>query len=90
MRRVARHAGFVCLYGSVLENEWAHGVRVALRADGELSSRGADLVTCLCSMRIMTVAALHEPDIDSVTVRTRELSLLARVTAEAEVRLRFH
>jgi len=90
VRRVARQAGFVGLYRRVLENEWTHRVRVALRAHGKLSSSRAYLMACLCSVRIVAVAALHETNIDAVTVGTGELRLLAGMATEAQVGLRFH
>ena len=74
----------------MLEDEGPHGVGVALSADRELASSGANLVTCLCPVRIVAVAALHESDVNAVAIRTREFSLLRSMTAEAEFSLRLH
>ena len=90
MRRVARHTAFVCLDRCVLKDERSHRIGVALGADGELSRCGADLVPDLRAVWIVTVTALHQPDINAVTVRTCELSFLAGVTAEAQCSLRFY
>ena len=90
MRRVAGQAALVGLYGSVFENERTHGVGVALGADRELPGRGTHLVTHLCPVRIVTVAALDEPDIDAVTIGSRELGLLGCMASIAQAGLRLH
>jgi len=88
VRRVARHAAFVGLHRGVLKDERAHGVGVALGADGELSGGGANLVSSLGSVRIVAVAALNQPDIDAMAIGACELGALRGVTAIAEFRLR--
>ena len=89
MWRVARHAALVSLDGSVLKHERAHGIGVAFGADGKLACCGADLMPDLRSVGIMAIAALHQSDIDPMTIRTRELSLLRGMASKAQLGLRF-
>src|SRR5271167_2226584 len=87
MRRVAGQAALVGLYGSVFENERTHGVGVALGADRELTGRGTNLVAGLRPVRIVTVTALNEPDIDAMPVRPGEFGFLRGVASIAQRRL---
>src|SRR5215472_3162869 len=90
VRSVARQAAFVCLYRRVFENEWSHGVGMALGADGELPGSSADLVADLRAVRIVAVAALHESDINAMAIGAGELGLLRGMAAVAQLRLRLH
>jgi len=90
VRSVTRQAAFVSLYRRVLENERAHGVGMALGADGELSGSSADLVSDLRAVWIVAVAALHESDINAMAIGAGELGLLRGVAAVAQLRLRLH
>ena len=72
----------------MFEDEGPHGVGVALCAHRELPRGGAHLVARLRPVRVMTVAALYESDIDAVPVRPGELSPLRGVASVAQVRLR--
>ena len=71
----------------MLEDEWSHSVRMALGADGELAGGCPHLVTGLRAVRIMAVAALHQPGIDAVTEGPGELRFLGSMTSEAELSL---
>jgi hypothetical protein len=90
MRRVTRQAALICLHRRVLKDEGPHGVGVALGTDCKLASRRADLMTYLRAVRVMTVAALYESNLDAMAIGTREFSLLRSMTAEAEFSLRLH
>src|SRR5208283_6038620 len=90
MRGVARQAAFVGLHRSVFEDERPHGVGVTFGADGELTGGSAHLVAHLCSVRIMTIAALYEPDIDAVPIRPGELGFLCSMAPIAQGGLRLH
>ena len=87
VRRVARQASLVGLHRSVFEDERPHGVGMALGADRKLAGGGAHLVAGLRSVRIMTVAALDEPDIDAMPVGPGEFSLLRGMASIAQRRL---
>jgi len=73
----------------MLKHKRAHGVSVAFDTDGELSGRGADLMTDLRAVRIVAIATLHQSDIDAVTVRASELCLLRSMAPKTQFRLRF-
>lgn len=90
MRRVTGHTAFVRFHRRVFEDEGPHGVGVTLGADGKLAGGGADLVPGLRSVGIVAVTALHQPDIDAVTIGPGELGLLRSVATETKVGLRFH
>ena len=81
MRRVTPQAAFIGLHRSVLENERPHGIGVTLGADRELTGGRSHLVTGLGSVRIVTVAALDQSGIDTVTIRPGELGLLCGVAS---------
>jgi hypothetical protein len=74
----------------MLKDERPHGVGVALGANGELTGGGAHLVTHFRPMRIMTVAALDEPHIYSVTIGSRKLGLLRGMASIAQGSLRLY
>jgi hypothetical protein len=90
MRRVTRQAAFIGLHRSVLENERPHFVSVAFGADRELTGGSSHLVTGLGPVRIVTVAALNESDIDTVPVRPGEFGLLRGMAPVAQLSLWFH
>ena len=90
MRCVTRETAFVGLNRRVLKDKWAHGIGVALGADGELSRRRPHLVPSLCSVRIMAIAALDKPHIHTMTIRPREFRLLGRMASVAKLGLRLH
>lgn len=90
MRRVAREATFVCLDWGVLENERAHRIRVAFRADCKLARCRPHLVTCLRAVRVVAITTLNETDIDSMPVRPGKLRFLSCMAAVAELSLRLH
>ena len=90
MRSVAGKAALLGLHRSMLEDERPHGVGVTLRANGELPCRGPHLMAGLRPVRIVTVAALDQPNINAMAVRPRELRLLRRMTSVTEFRLRLH
>ncbi len=89
MRHMAVQAAFFGLYRSMLKDERAHSVGVALGADCKLTGGGAHLAAHLGPMGIMTVAALYEPDIDPMAIRPGELSPLRTVTSVTQLGLRF-
>jgi hypothetical protein len=74
----------------MLKNEGTHSIGVALGTDRELSGSGANLVSGLSTVGIVTVTALDQSDVDTVTVGPGKLGFLGRVAAEAQVRLRLH
>jgi len=74
----------------MLKDEGAHGVGVTFGADGKLACGCPNLVTCLRTVRIMTVAALDESNVHPVTVGPREFRFLRSVTTKTQVRLRLH
>jgi hypothetical protein len=88
--RVAGEAALVSLHRSVFEDERPHGVSVALGADRELTRRGTHLMTHLCPVRIMTIAALYQPAIDAMAIRPGELGSLCGVASEAQISLGFY
>ncbi len=88
VRRVAGQTTFVGLYRSVFEDEGPHGVGVAFSAHRKLTRRGPHLVADFRPMRVMTVTALNEPDVNAVTIWPGELGPLGRMTSKAQLRLR--
>ncbi len=83
MRHVAACATFL-LYGHMLEDERPHGFGVAVSANRELACGRAELTSNKTAVRVVTVTALNQTDIDTVTVRPGEFSLLCCVTAIAQ------
>lgn len=90
MGRVAVQATVLGLHRSVLEDEWTHGVGVALGADRELAGCGSHLVAHLRPMWIVAVAALDESGVNAVAVGPREFRLLGGMASIAQFRLLFH
>ena len=90
MRRMTRQAALVGLHRRVFKDERTHCVGMALSADRKLTCGGTNLMSGLRAVRIMAVAALHQADVDPVTVRPGELSPLRRVAAIAQVGLRLY
>ena len=90
MRRVARQATFVGFYRSVLEDEWTHGVGVALGAYRELASCCSHLVAHLRPVWVVAIAALDESGVNTVSVGPREFSFLGGMASIAQFRLLFH
>ena len=88
--RVTGETTFIRFHRRMLEDKRAHGIGVALGADGELAGGHADLSASLGSMRIVAVAALDEANIDAMPIRPRELRLLRRMAAVAQRGLRLH
>ncbi len=74
----------------MFEDEGAHGVGVTLGANSKLSGGGAHLSAHLGTVRIMTVAALYESDIDAMAIRPGEFRPLRGMASIAQLRLRFH
>ena len=73
----------------MLKDEGTHRVRVALRADRELSGGSTNLMPGLRAMRIVAVTALDQSHLDPMPVRPGELCLLRSMAAEAQILLRF-
>ena len=90
MRRVAGEASLISFDRRVLEDEWPHRVGVTSGAYRKLSRGGADLVTSLGPMRVVTITALNQSHFHPMTIRPSKLSLLRRVAAEAKLGLRLH
>ena len=88
MRRVTGEATLVGLHRRVLKDEGSHGVGVALGADCKLTRRRPHLMAGLRAVGIVTVTALDETNIDAVAIGPRELRLLLRVAAIAQLGLR--
>lgn len=88
VRRVAGQASFVGLHRSMLVYKRPHGVGMALGADRKLAGGGAHLVAGLGPVRIVTVAALDESDIDAMAVRPGKFGLLRGMASIAQRRLR--
>ena len=88
MGGVTGQAALIGLHRSMLEDKRPHGVGVALGADRKLPGSGAHLVAGLRPMRIVTVTALNEADIDAMPVRPGEFSPLRGVASIAQRRLR--
>ena len=84
---MTRQAAFVGLHRRMLKDEGTHSIGVALGTDCELSGSRADLVTGLRAVRIMAIAALYQPDVDTVTVGPGKLCFLRRMAAETQLRL---
>ena len=85
MGRMAAHASFY-LYGLVLIHEGSRLVAVALEAAGILCGSGPELPRQESAVRIVTVIALDQPLVDSVTKRTVELLLHFLMTAVTQLR----
>jgi len=90
VRRVAGETAFIRLHRRMLEDKRPHGIGVAFSADCELASSYANLAAGLGSVGIVTVAALYEPNVDTVAVGSRELRLLHRMAAVTQGGLRLH
>ena len=74
----------------MLEDKRPHGVGVTLGAHRELTGGRTHLVTGLRSVRIVTVAALDQADIDAMAIGPGELGLLRGVASVAQLGLRLH
>ena len=87
---MAGKTALIGLHGSVLENEWPHGIGMALGANRKLTGRRSHLMTGLGAVRIMAVAALNESDVNPMPVRPREFRLLRGMAAVAQGSLRLY
>ena len=90
MRRVAGKTALIGLHGSVLENEWAHGVGMALGTNRKLTGSSSHLMTGPAAVRIVAVAALDESNVNPMAVRPREFRLLRGMAAVAQGSLRLY
>src|SRR5664279_3340997 len=90
MRCVARQAGVLSLYRSVLENKRSHGIGVAFGTDCELPRCSSYLVPHLRAVRVVTITALNQSSIHAVAVRTRKFSLLRGMASVAQLCLLLH
>jgi hypothetical protein len=86
---VARKTAFIGFYGSVLENERPHRIRMALGTNRELTGGSSHLVAGLGAVRIVAVAALDESGVNPVPIGPRELRLLRGMAAVTQGSLRF-
>ena len=87
MRHVAGLAA-LDLHRSVLENKRALLVRMAGKADGVLGGGSANLFCSDCSMRVVTIRALHQSFVHAMMKRHFKLRFLLQVAAVAEFGLR--
>src|SRR6516162_9704351 len=87
---VTGQAALVGLHRSMLKHERSHRVCVALGTDGELSRCSTNLMPGLRAVRIVTIAALYQPDLNPVAVGPVEFCFLRGMTPEAQILLRFH
>src|SRR6516165_3811373 len=85
---MAVQATGLSLHRSVFEDKRTHGVGVALGAYRKLACGRTQLPANRCLVRVVAVAALNQPNIDAVPVRSSKLRLLRAVTTEAEGGLR--
>ena len=90
MGRMARQAALVGFHRSMLEDERPYRVRVALRANGELTGGVTHLMAGLGTVRIVAIAALDETGIHAMAVRPCKFCFLGGVAAVAQGSLRFH
>ena len=62
-------------------------VRMTLEADGVLRGGGAQLARQESTVRVMAIAALHEPFVNTMMKGARELLLCFEMAAVAKLRL---
>lgn len=86
MRRVATRATFL-FHRDVLECERAHCFAMTVGANGKLAGCGSQLPTHETAVWIMAVAALDQPNIDTMSVRAIEFRFLLCVAPITKQRL---
>lgn len=82
--RVAIHTTLPGFHWGVFEDVRSHLVGMALGADGKLTGGCPQLTACQSAVGIVTVAALDQSRIDTMTIGAGELRLFGLVTTEAE------
>lgn len=84
MRGMAGHATFRLHHGMLVYKRSGF-VRMTLEADGVLRGSGAQLARQKSTMRVMAIAALHEPFVDTMMKGARELLFCFEMAAVAKL-----